>query len=152
MTGPAPGKIPLSARVYLCSKTRCVEVECDVYLHVKGWSLARVTHLDLEAPLLNEAMPPVKHAYCPLKVDGDKVIVRLREPTYSRELGMLIREIRVESEELAGALGDGASTWVYLGGKEGGVFLGFRKEFIVKLEELARSRGVEPRGSRLSRG
>ncbi len=148
MTGPAPGKLRLKARVLLYSSKRCVEIPCDVYLHVKGWSLARVTHLDLESPLLNEIMPPGGHTYCPIKFENSVLRVKLREPAYSKALGILVREIRVESEDLASAIPSGTSSWAYLGGKAGGVFLGLRREIIAKLEDFARSLGVEPRGSR----
>jgi len=32
-----------------------------------------------------------------------------------------------------------------VGGKEGGIFLGFKKEYLRKLEELAERHGVKPR-------
>lgn len=146
MTGPAPGKVPLEARIELCSRDGCVPVAGRVYLHVKGWSLARVTHVDVESPVLNELFPPGWRGYRLLLVRGGALRVKLGEPRYVEGLGVVARELRIESGELAGALGEGCRTWVFLGGKEGGVFLGFRRECIARLEGLAAEKDVRPRG------
>jgi hypothetical protein len=55
MTGPAEGKLPLNAKV-------CLNAEelpnARVYIHLKGYSRATVTHLDIEHPKLNRIIPP----------------------------------------------------------------------------------------------
>jgi len=57
MTGPGEGKLLLkNAKVYLDNK----EIPAEVYIHVKGYSLARVTHLDIEHEVLNEIIKPEK--------------------------------------------------------------------------------------------
>lgn len=73
MSGPGAGKIHLG--------------KADVYLHLKGFSNAHITHIDVELPELNEIIKP------------------------------------------------GEST--YVGGKEGGVFLGLKREMIARAEELS---------------
>ncbi len=70
MSGPGEGKIKLG--------------KADVYLHVKGKSNARVTHVDIELPALNKIIKP----------------------------------------------GEGT----YVQGKEGGVFIGLKKEMIQRAE------------------
>ena len=147
MTGPGPGKIPLDANVLFCSKNKCIEVSCEVYLHVKGWSLARVTHLDIECPVMNELLAPKRHMYLLLVIKDDELRLKLRNPVYVKPLGLLVREIRVVYGELANSLGNGR-TWVYVGGKAGGIFLGFKKEYVEKLEALAASKGVAPLSKR----
>ena len=55
MTNPAEGKLPLDAQVYLN------EEELDnaqVYVHLKGYARATVTHLDIEHPDLTGLIPP----------------------------------------------------------------------------------------------
>ena len=133
MTGPAPGKLKVNdAKVSIVSPNG-VEVleDAEVYIHVKGWTLARVTHLDIEHPDLNNYIPPKITGYYPiigtgwgLRIDLSKLIKGLWIDVESKLLSMeLIRY--------------GERTWVYLGGKEGGIFLGFRKEYVRRLENIA---------------
>ena len=58
MTGPAEGKIPIKIDFFFEGR----KIPCDAYIHVKGYSRARVTHLDLEgfnASADQERMPGV---------------------------------------------------------------------------------------------
>jgi uncharacterized metal-binding protein len=55
MSGPGIGKLLLEdVRVFVDNK----EIKADVYIHVKGFSLARVTHLDIESDELNKILKP----------------------------------------------------------------------------------------------
>ena len=74
MSGPGEGKIKLG--------------KADVYLHLKGKSNARVTHIDIELDELNKIIKPGEASY--------------------------------------------------VQGKEGGVFIGLKKEMIEKAERLAK--------------
>ena len=74
MSGPGEGKIKLG--------------KADVYLHVKGKSNARITHIDVELKKLNKILKP------------------------------------------------GETT--FAGAKEGGVFLGLKKEQIKRAEKIAK--------------
>jgi len=145
LTGPGEGKIPLKAIVELCSRNTCIPIECDLYLHVKGYSLARVTHVDLEADILNVVVKPKSSQYCRYSVSKDHINVYLRNHVYVEELNIIARKIRISCRELIDALGDGTRSWVYVGGKFGGIFLGFKKPQVEKLEHLARKLGVPPR-------
>ena len=137
MTGPGEGKIPLKARLLVGS----CELSCDVYLHVKGYSRARVTHVDVECNELNEAVPPGAHAYATAYTKSGELRVRFREPL--KAFGYA-RELVIMCPELAAVLAPMRDT-VYVGGKEDGIFIGFRREQIRKLETLASSLGVAPR-------
>lgn len=58
MTGPGPGKLLLEgAKVFVVEDGDTKEIEAEVYIHVKGYSLARVTHLDIESFELNRFYP-----------------------------------------------------------------------------------------------
>ncbi|RLF05379.1 MAG: hypothetical protein DRK00_04595 [Thermoprotei archaeon] len=144
MTGPGEGKIPLRSRVYIAARGSRVELMCDVYLHVKGYSRARVTHLDLEAEAINALFPPGASKYLPIVVEGNELRLKLGEVVYVRELRAPAREIVIECPLLAKALGALRSV-AYVGGKVGGIYLGFKKPVVRKLEELAVSMGVKPR-------
>ena len=54
MTGPAEGKLPLEAQVFLLGRGSRRRVEASVYVHLKGYALARVTHLGIEHESLTE--------------------------------------------------------------------------------------------------
>ena len=72
MSGPGEGKIKLG--------------KADVYIHEKGKSNARITHIDVELDELNKIIKPGETTYC--------------------------------------------------GSKEGGVFLGLKKEMIERVERI----------------
>jgi len=119
------------------------ELSCDVYLHVKGYSRARVTHVDVECGELNEVVPPGAHAYATAYTRRGELRVRFREPL--KAFGR-VRELAILCPELAAALAPMRDV-VYVGGKEGGIFIGFRREQIRKLEAFASSLGVSPRSN-----
>jgi len=56
MSGPGEGKIKIG--------------KADVYIHLKGRSGARVTHLDIELPELNEIIEPGENSYVGGKKGG----------------------------------------------------------------------------------
>jgi len=56
MTGPGEGKIKLG--------------KADVYIHVKGKSNARITHVDIELDELNKIMEPGESSYVQGKEGG----------------------------------------------------------------------------------
>ena len=59
MTGPAEGKLELNATVYLGSDGKKYELKgAIVYIHLKGFAEARVTHLDIEHDLLDNIIQP----------------------------------------------------------------------------------------------
>lgn len=144
MTGPGEGKIPLKSRVFLFSGRSKAELRCSVYLHVKGYSMARVTHVDVEADELNELLPPGGSTYAVVYTVGKELRVKLRESGSPGGRGGRASEVSIECPELVGALAPMRSV-AYVGGKEGGIFIGFRREFVRRLEELAVKLGVVPR-------
>ena len=56
MTGPGEGKIKLG--------------KADVYIHLKGKSNARITHVDIELDELNKIIKPGEATYCQAKEGG----------------------------------------------------------------------------------
>ena len=56
MSGPGEGKIKLG--------------KADVYLHVKGKSNARITHIDIELDEINEIIKDKEATYCAGKPGG----------------------------------------------------------------------------------
>jgi hypothetical protein len=127
MTGPGEGKLLLkNAKVYLDNK----EIPAEVYIHVKGYSLARVTHLDIEHEILNEIIKPEKgYFYSIYGVEGG-IKVKFGNQKFLLILHPFLTEV----------LKNGEKTRTWVGGKFGGIYIGFRKEQIVKLEKIAREK------------
>ncbi len=141
MTGPAPGKLPVNAHVELCTSGGCRTIDARVYVHVKGWSRARVTHIDIEAPRLEQLIPGLGGRGAYVRVYGTRdgiVITPLNTPTWK----LVIRT----SDPLLHPLQPGESCIGFLGVKHGGVFLGLSSPYHRILEQLALiHRGVAPR-------
>ncbi len=142
MTGPGPGKIRLNAIVEIRWNSNSILVnDIEVYLHLKGWSRAFVTHLDLESNLMNEYIAKPKMGFY--------------ARAEFRHIGLLIYALKAirpcvirikEDVVLSKAFSIGDKTWCYIGGKEGGIFIGFRREYLRKMEEIARLNwGIEPK-------
>jgi len=122
MTGFAKGKILLPAKVFLDQE----KIEASVFIHVKGYALARVTHLDVEGKAL-DFKSGSKGMFCSLK---------------GLEGGIEIEFGIIRCNLLNLVLKPKEKTRAFLGFKEGGIFIGFRKKYIERLERIAKE--VEP--------
>ncbi len=140
MTGPGPGKIRLDCEKLVIKRLREVvtTVRPVVYIHVRGYSYARVTHIDVEYPSLENMVGLGLREIVPiyLKRVGDYVIIKsLKINTtmiiYSRDLARIM-PYRYR--------GGGV-----MGGKIDGVFIGVRRDLIQILEEIAARMGWPPR-------
>jgi hypothetical protein len=126
MSGPGIGKLLLEdVRVFVDNK----EIKADVYIHVKGFSLARVTHLDIESDELNKILKPKEGGFFSIHgIDG------------GIEIKFEKNRVKVLHAVLSEVLKKGEKTRTWVGGKEGGIYIGFKKEQIEKLEEIAREK------------
>ncbi|MCW1301276.1 MAG: hypothetical protein QW507_01855 [Candidatus Nanoarchaeia archaeon] len=129
MTGPAVGKILLNnCRIFIVERKR-KECEGEVYIHVKGFALARVTHLDIEAPELEQLLKNGKFLSISGIVGG--IRIKVMEGVWIEVVNPLLNDVL--------KIGERTRTWV--GVKSGGIYIGFRKKHIEKLEALARKLG-----------
>jgi hypothetical protein len=68
MSNPAEGKYDLTAEVYLSSIGKRVKLDnVFVYIHLKGYALARVTHLDIEHDVLDSIILPKRGSFLNIK-------------------------------------------------------------------------------------
>ncbi len=84
MTGPGYGKKKLG--------------KAEVYIHEKGKSLARVTHIDIELEELNKIIKPGEATYCQAKKGG--VFIGLKKEMIERAESFLKKKPRKENEFL----------------------------------------------------
>jgi len=124
MTGPAEGKLPLDAQVYLN------EEELDnaqVYVHLKGYARATVTHLDIEHPELTGLILPKTRTFIWIIGIENGILIRTEQGDTVKILQPLLNNV----------LQRGAKTKTCVGGKFNGIFIGFRKRELSKLEKIA---------------
>jgi len=141
VTGRAEGKLELEkARVFLASNQNKVELEdATVFIHVKGYSLARVTHLDIEHEILDNIIPPKRGYFLRVEGIGDGIKIELEKPkeVEYKNKKLLVNSIAILHPYLKKIL---KSTRTWVGGKFGGIYIGFRKEQIAKLEKIAKEK------------
>ena len=119
-----------------------VEVlDAEVYLHLRGWSRAPVTHLDVEAPGLEDRLVGGAGrgvgAWIACLVDGVSVEPRV-----------LPWRLELRGDEVLASLRYMGGCRGYVGGKRGGVFIGMESRCLRVLEAVARERwGVGPRAA-----
>jgi len=139
------GKFRLDASTLLlpCEK----EIDAKVYIHLKGYARARVSHIDIEKIGLGKVIHRGRGNFLEIKgiENGLEIVLRERRQIIldGEEVAVsslvlicpLLNEI-VEKEKLTRA-------WV--GRKYDGIYIGFRKAELEKLEKLALEKfGVKP--------
>ncbi|RLE60206.1 MAG: hypothetical protein DRJ35_03930 [Thermoprotei archaeon] len=128
MTGPGPGKIKIPSKVVFCNKKGCRELDVVVYLHLKGLSRARVTHIDLEGDKIEDLF--CSDTYVRVSVSGG--LMRIY-PTRGTQEDMF--ELRIISDVFRKIFKEGKIlSWGFLGKKEGGIYIGFKKDVLESLE------------------
>ncbi len=126
MTGPAEGKIPIEIDFFFEGR----KIPCDTYIHVKGYSRARVTHLDLEgfkASAGKERVPGVI-----VGGEGEVTIILMENINIA---GLRGRKLKIRGLSI---LHRGERSGVYVGIKDGGIYVGFKREIIRRLEGIAK--------------
>jgi len=131
MTGPAPGKIPVELSLEVARK----RLNVSAYIHVKGYSRAMVTHLDIEDIKVSNSGNGL---YVTLIGTGNGFLIVSREPL--RVNGLKTKKIYLRGLKL---LSEGERTVAWLGFKAGGFYIGFRKEIVKRLEKIARDLAPE---------
>jgi hypothetical protein len=95
-----------------------------VYVHRKGYARATVTHLDIEHPDLTGIIPPRTRTFIWLIGIDNGILIRTEKND----------KIKVISPVLNRVLQRGEKTKTCVGGKLNGLFIGFRKRELSKLE------------------
>lgn len=127
MTGPGEGKLRLEAEIKLIKDGFVEEVDGEVYIHVKGYSRARVTHLDVESPKLEGLLRGERGIFTWLYGVRGGIEIKFPGKTTLIISSGLLNEVLSVNEK--------TRTWV--GGKEDGIYVGFRREHVRRLEKIA---------------
>ncbi|MHA1616800.1 MAG: hypothetical protein ACTSX9_05780 [Candidatus Njordarchaeales archaeon] len=125
MTGPAEGKVRIPVDFIVDGE----KLECTVYIHLKGYSRARVTHIDIED----------------FECRGDKINGGVAIGTKDGFSVIMVKEIEINGKKVKkfmlrgiNILGIGERARCVVGIKEGGIFIGFESKVLTRLEEIAR--------------
>lgn len=128
MTGPAEGKVPIKATIQLqTNEIQTTLSSGEVYIHLKGYALARVTHLDIEHNALNKLIPPKRGKFLTIQGTKNGIQINLQGDQH----------INVASPKLKNILKIGEKTRAWVGGKFGGIYIGFQKKYTGSLEKIA---------------
>jgi len=148
MTGPAAGKFPLKAKVFLLSGDKRKRVEdAMVYIHLRGYARARVTHLDIEHAALGKLIYRGKGNFLDIEGIRGGIVIR---PKLERQIELhgkeiVVQGLAVSSSILKEVLKEGETTRTWVGRKFDGIYIGFRRNEIAKLEGLAAKKfGARP--------
>jgi hypothetical protein len=142
MTGPAAGKLELKkAKVYLQSKDKKILLEDPtVYVHLKGYALARVTHLDVEHDLLDNIVSPKRGYFLSIHGINGGIEIKVEKEIKHENKTIAVIGVEIRHRNLNKVLEPGEKTRTWVGGKFGGIYIGFRKEHVERLEKLAREK------------
>jgi len=143
MTGPGPGKFLVEdANCRIVCKNKIIPLkDAEIYIHLKGYSYARVTHLDIEHPLLDKIIEPGKGYFLKIFNFDEILRISLRDSVnaFLENFNCIAYYIEIRSRIFQGFISRSSHyvvTWV--GGKSGGIYIGFKREQIKKLENIVR--------------
>jgi len=142
------GKIKLKACTLLMPSER--EIGAAVYIHLKGYARTRVSHLDVEKMGLGKAIHRGRGNFLEMKGVEEGLEIVLKE---NRRIALDGEEVTVSSIILSNPLltsiiEKGKSTKAWVGRKHDGVYIGFRKAELERLEKQALER-LEPQPSKI---
>jgi len=139
------GKIKLNAQTFLMPERR--KIDASVYIHLKGYARARVSHIDIEKVGLGKVIFRGRGNLLRTKGIKQGLEIATKE---SREIEIdgkksIVSRIRILSPLLNDVLEESKSKRAWVGRKYDGIYVGFKGEEIEKLEKVALEKfGIKP--------
>jgi hypothetical protein len=150
MPGPIKGKLKIDADVYFLSKDGEVKLgEVTVYVHVKGYARARVTHLDIEDENVKRLISRGRGNFLDIRGVEGGIIVQAKMEREMEVAGKILKVwgLAMFDSDLNTILAVGETTRTWVGRKYDGLYIGFRKNEVLKLEKMALEKfGLRPLG------
>lgn len=150
MTGPIEGKLEIDADVYFLSKDGKEKLEdVSVYVHLKGYARARVTHLDIEGGVVKKLIYRGRGNFLDIRGVAGGIVIQAK---MEREIDIAGKALKVWGLEVVNSdlntiLAAGETTRTWVGRKYDGLYIGFRKNEILKLENMILEEfGLRPLG------
>ena len=131
------GKFRLDASTILTPCER--EIDAKVYIHLKGYARARVSHLDVEKMGLGKVIRRGRGNFLEIRGVEKGLEIVLREKLQITLNGeeVAVSSIIIACPLLNEVVEKKKSTRAWVGRKYDGIYIGFRKAELDKLEKLA---------------
>jgi len=145
MTKKVHGKFRLEASTILMPCGR--KINAEVYIHLKGYARARVSHIDIEKMGLGRVIRRGRGNFLEIRGVENGLEVVLRE---KRQIVLDGEEVAVSSivttcPLLNEIIEKEKSTRAWIGRKYDGIYIGFRRAELERLEKLALEKfGIKP--------
>jgi hypothetical protein len=139
------GKLRLDACAILMPCER--EIDAEVYIHLKGYARARVSHLDVEKIGLGKVIRRGRGNFLEIRgvENGLEVVLREKCQIILDGEEFTVSSIIIVSPSLNKIVEKDGSTRVWVGRKYDGIYIGFRKAEMKKLEKMALKKfGIRP--------
>jgi len=139
------GKLRLNASTILMPCER--KVDAEVYIHLKGYARARVSHLDIEKIGLGKVIRRGRGNFLEIRgvENGLEVILQDECQIILDEEELTVSSIVINYSLLNEIIEKKKSTKAWIGRKYDGIYISFRKAELEKLEKMAlESFGIKP--------
>jgi len=139
------GKLRLDAYTILMPCER--KIDAEVYVHLKGYARARVSHIDVEKIGLGKVIHRGRGNFLEIRglEKGLEVVLREDRKLILNGEEFTVSSIIVSSPLLNKILARGNSTRAWVGRKYDGIYIGFKKAEMEKLEKMAlENLGIKP--------
>jgi len=139
------GKLRLDACAILMPCER--EIDAEVYVHLKGYARARVSHLDVEKIGLGKVIRRGRGNFLEIRgvENGLEVVLREKCQIILDGEEFTVSSIIIVSPSLNKIVEKDGSTRAWVGRKYDGIYIGFRKAEMKKLEKMALKKfGIRP--------
>ena len=140
-----PGKLRLDA--YAILMPRESRIDAEVYIHLKGYARARVSHLDIEKMGLGKVICRGRGNFLEIRgvENGLEVVLREKCQIILDREEFTVSSIVIACPLLNKVVEKGELTRAWVGRKYDGIYIGFRKAGLEKLEKVALENfGIKP--------
>jgi hypothetical protein len=139
------GKLRLDASTILmpCEK----KIDAEVYIHLKGYARARVSHVDIEKIGLGKVIRRGRGNFLEVRgvENGLEVILREKRQIILDGEEIVVSSIVITCPLLNEIIEKEKSTRAWIGRKYDGIYIGFRRAELERLEKLALEKfGIKP--------
>ena len=139
------GKFRLDASTTLMPSKR--KIDAKVYIHLKGYARARVSHIDVEKMGLGKVIRRGRGNFLEIRgvENGLEVVLREKCKIILDGENVEVSSIVITCPLLNKIVEKKKSTKAWIGRKYDGIYIGFRKAELERLEKLALEKfGIKP--------
>jgi len=139
------GKFRVDASTILMPCER--ETDAEVYIHLKGYARARVSHMDIEKVGLGRVIRRGRGNFLEIKgvENGLEIVLKENRQILLDGEEIAVSSILITSPLLNEIIEKEKSTRAWVGRKYDGIYIGFRKAELERLEKLTLEKfGIKP--------